>query len=82
METNMRTAFSDFQSRFNNVESRFRPGSVAPGFFRSHGVAEILRSLAISSVMWIMLAGAVYTVYSMISSGPDRTAEPAAWAHR
>lgn len=47
--------------------SRRSPRSSAPGFFETHAVVEVIRSLFFSSVMWVLLAGGVYTVYFMIA---------------
>lgn len=36
------------------------------GFFDTHPVGDLVRSLLVSSVLWGLLAFAVYTVYTMI----------------
>jgi len=38
----------------------------AASFFDAHPVAEIIRGLFLSSVLWFLLAIAVYFVYSMV----------------
>jgi len=40
----------------------------AASFFDAHPVAEIIRGLVLSSVLWVLLALAVYLVYSMVLS--------------
>jgi hypothetical protein len=37
------------------------------GYFRTHPVGEIVRSLFLSSLLWIFLAIALYTVYTMVA---------------
>ncbi len=56
-------AFPTFQSRYKNFADR----SDAMGFFRTHAVGEVLRSVFLTSLLWLLLAGTVYTVYSMIA---------------
>lgn len=45
---------------------RRSPRSATAGFFETHAVVDVIRSLALSSVMWLLLAGSVYTIYSVI----------------
>ncbi len=60
----MRTpAFPALQSRYDHFADR----SHAIGFFRTHAVGEVIRSVFLSSLLWLLLAGTVYTVYSMIA---------------
>lgn len=37
-----------------------------PSFFETHPIGEIIRGLFLSSVLWVLLAIAVYMVYSMV----------------
>jgi hypothetical protein len=45
--------------------SQTRPGGTV-SFFEAHPVAEIIRGLFLSSVLWVLLALAVYMVYAMV----------------
>jgi hypothetical protein len=38
----------------------------AVSFFEAHPIGEIIRGLFLSSVLWVLLAIAVYMVYSMV----------------
>ncbi len=42
------------------------PQSGSEGFFNAHPVGEILRSLLLSSVLWVLLGIAIYFIYTMI----------------
>jgi len=53
--------------------STLRDRSTAPApqngtasFFEAHPIGEIIRGLFLSSVLWVLLAIAVYMVYSMV----------------
>lgn len=37
-----------------------------PSFFDTHPIGAILRSLLMSSLLWILLAFALYSVYSFV----------------
>ncbi len=74
-------AFSDVQSRFRDLDQRFRPGSVPPRTPRLRAAGEVLRTLALSSLMWTLLAGSVYILYSVIASGAHPP-QPATWTDR
>ena len=43
--------------------------SAANGFFAAHPIGEIVRSLFLSSIGWVCVAFAVYTVYTMVLGG-------------
>lgn len=53
---------------------RDRPTAPAPqmhhngaaSFFEAHPIGEIIRGLFLSSLLWVLLAIAVYMVYSMV----------------
>ena len=40
--------------------------SGTPSFFETHPIGEIIRGLFLSAVLWVLLAIAVYMVYSMV----------------
>jgi hypothetical protein len=55
--------FPALHSRFKNLGSN-RISS--RGFFQTHEVFEVVRGLFLSSILWVVLAAAVYMVYSMV----------------
>jgi hypothetical protein len=55
------------QSAFPSSQCR-QKRSVMNEFFTTHPVGEIARSLLFSSVYWVFIVIAVYTVYSMVLS--------------
>lgn len=36
------------------------------GFFRTHAIGDVVRSLFFSSILWMLLAIILYAVYSMV----------------
>jgi len=36
------------------------------GFFEAHPIGEVVRNLFFSSILWMLLAIALYAVYSMV----------------
>jgi hypothetical protein len=59
-------AFPALQSRLKSFTARGVNRSSAPGFFDTHAVVDVVRSLFLSSILWAILAVTVYEVYSMI----------------
>jgi|HubBroStandDraft_6_1064221.scaffolds.fasta_scaffold3390095_2 hypothetical protein len=59
-------AFPSLQSRFKSFTDRGSRRSSPPGFFETHAVGDVVRSLFVSSILWAVLAVGVYEVYSMI----------------
>jgi hypothetical protein len=60
-----------FPSLQSNNKSFTTPGSdrtSSTGFFEAHPVGEVVRSLFFSSILWMLLAIALYAVYSMVVS--------------
>jgi hypothetical protein len=55
--------FPALQSKFKNLGFH---RSSTPGFFATHAVGDVLRSLFLSSLLWAALAAGVYMVYSMV----------------
>jgi hypothetical protein len=55
--------FSTLQSKFKNPGS---DRSSTPGFFETHAVGDVVRSLFLSSLLWAALAAGVYMVYSIV----------------
>jgi hypothetical protein len=54
------------QSRFKSFTDRSSQGSSPAGFFDTHAIVDVVRSLFVSSILWAVLAVGVYEVYSMI----------------
>lgn len=54
-----------FKNRSNPATGQTQPGSSSE-FFHAHPVGEIVRGLFLSSVLWVLLAVGVYSVYTMI----------------
>lgn len=59
-------AFPSLQSSDKSFTSRGSDRASSTGFFESHPVGEVVRSLFLSSILWMLLAIALYAVYSMI----------------
>jgi hypothetical protein len=59
-------AYPSFQSRFKSFTDRGTHRSSKPGFFETHAVGPVVRSLFLSSLLWAALAVGVYMVYSMV----------------
>jgi hypothetical protein len=55
------------QSAFPSSQYR-QKRSVLNAFFTAHPVGDIVRNLLFSSVCWLLIIFAVYTVYSMVLS--------------
>jgi hypothetical protein len=54
-------------NRFASSQLRHKR-TAANDFFTAHPVGEIARSLLLSSVGWVFIVIAVYTVYAMVLS--------------
>jgi hypothetical protein len=54
--------FPALQSRFKNIGSH----RSSTGSFETRAVFEVVRSLFLSSILWVVLAAIVYGVYSMV----------------
>jgi len=57
-------AFPSLQSR----DKSFTDHASNRGFFHTHPIGEVVRSLFLSSFMWLVLAMALYGVYTMVVS--------------
>ena len=57
--------FPALQSGYKHLFDRSRQRN--SGFFDTYPVADVVRSLVLSSVLWALLAVTVYTVYVMIA---------------
>ena len=55
-------AFPSLESRAESFTNR----SSNRGFFHAHPIGEVVRSLFFSSILWLVLAMALYGVYSMV----------------
>jgi len=60
-------AFPSLQSRYKSFTNRGTDQSSSTGFFQLHAVGEIVRNLFFSSILWLLLAIALYGVYSMVA---------------
>jgi hypothetical protein len=60
-------AFPSFQSRYKSITSRGSNQTPSNGFFQTHAVSEIVRSLFFSSILWMLLAMILYGVYTMVA---------------
>ena len=61
------TAFPSLQSRFKTVTSNASEHNRTGGLFHFQAIAEVVRSLFFSSILWMVLAVALYGVYSMVA---------------
>jgi hypothetical protein len=59
-------AFPSLQSRFKNFTNLGSDRTSSNGFFVTHPVGEVVRSLFFSSILWMLLAIILYAVYSMV----------------
>jgi hypothetical protein len=55
-------ALTSLQSR----DQSFTNQSANRGFFHAHPIGEVVRSLFFSSILWMVLAIALYGVYSIV----------------
>ncbi len=62
----MQTAFPSFQSKFKSLNPSAFNEDRPNGFFHNHSLGEVVRSLFFSSILWLVLAIALYGVYSMV----------------
>jgi hypothetical protein len=61
-------AFPSFREKYKGFDNP-GPGNVSPtGFFRTHGIGEIIRGLFFSSILWMLLAITLYGVYTIVVS--------------
>jgi hypothetical protein len=58
-------ALSSLQSREKSFTDQ---NSDRTGFFQFQSIAEVVRSLFFSSILWLVLAMVLYGVYSMVVS--------------
>jgi len=59
-------ALSSLQSRDASFTNRSSDRTSLSGFFATHPVVEVVRSLFFSSILWMLLAIALYAVYTMV----------------
>lgn len=57
--------FTNLQSK-NSLSPSWPPEQQPSGFFDLHPIGAVLRSLVMSSLLWILLAFALYSVYSFV----------------
>lgn len=60
-------SFPLLQFRSKELSSPTPRQSLQSGFFDVHPLADIVRSVFLSSLLWVFLAFAVYMVYTMIA---------------
>jgi hypothetical protein len=56
-------AYPSLQSRDASFTAQ---SSNRGGFFTTHPIVEVVRSLFFSSILWMLLAIALYAVYTMV----------------
>jgi len=60
-------SFPSFQEKYKGFNNP-GPGNTTPtGYFSTHPIGEIVRSLFFSSVLWMLLAMVLYGVYSLVA---------------
>lgn len=59
-------AFPALPSREQSFTQRSTDRTSLSGFFATHPVVEVVRSLFFSSILWMLLAIALYAVYTMV----------------
>jgi hypothetical protein len=62
MQSPTLTSLQSRDASFNRTSDR----TSLVGFFTTHPVAEVVRSLFFSSILWMLLAIALYAVYTMV----------------
>jgi hypothetical protein len=60
-------SYSDIHTRYTNLTNRTAREMNTDGFLDTHHVVDIARSLFLSSILWVVIAIIVYTVYSMVA---------------
>lgn len=61
-------AFPSFQEKYKGFNNP-GPGHISPtGFSQKHRITEIIRGLFFSSILWMLLAVALYGVYTIVVS--------------
>ena len=60
-------AFPSLQSRYKSFTEPRSDRTSSTGFFETHPVGEVVRSLFFSSILWMLLAIVLYAVYSMVA---------------
>ena len=60
------SSFPLLQFRSKEISSQSSRRISGESFFYIHHVGDIVRSLFLSSLLWVFLAIAIYTVYTMI----------------
>jgi hypothetical protein len=59
-------AFPALQSRYRSFTSRRPNQASSDGFFQNHPITNVARSVFFSSLLWMVLAIALYGVYSIV----------------
>jgi hypothetical protein len=60
-------AFPSLQSRYKSFTERGSNVTSHNRFFENHPIGDVLRSLFFSSILWMLLAIALYAVYTMVA---------------
>jgi hypothetical protein len=60
-------AFPSFQEKYKGFNNPGPGHSTPTGYFSTHPIAEIVRSLFLSSILWMLLAIVLYGVYSLVA---------------
>jgi hypothetical protein len=56
-----------FPSQYESLTDRTSHQNSAPGFIHIQNIGPIMVSLMVSSIMWLLIIGAVYAVYSIFA---------------
>jgi hypothetical protein len=59
-------AYPSLYSRYKNITHRGSEQPSSTGFFEAHPISEVVRSIFFSSILWVLLAIALYGVYTMV----------------
>ncbi len=60
-------AFASLQSRYKSFNEQRSDRTSPTRFFANHSIGDVMRSLFFSSILWMLLAIALYGVYSMVA---------------
>lgn len=58
--------FTNLQTK-NSLSPSWPPERQPSGFFDLHPIGAVLRNLLLSSLLWVLLAFALYSVYTFVA---------------
>jgi hypothetical protein len=59
-------SYADIHARYRDLTNRTARMDNSNGFLETHHIGDIVRSVFLSSLLWMAIAIIVYTVYSMV----------------